>query len=301
MATKRSSRSTFTKAENLHFRPPTRPPTSGEEDSDDPFDLTLMLKPAIKAAARIDHRRGTKRSATVAAQTDEPNEDKGEGEDSGSKLRSRKAVTPAGRRVRFQFLPVSHPKRRRVSDGLEAVQTAPDDIWVAVGEDRCKPCRMVGREICKPQWSAGESCKSCVFCADKSWSCTPPDSWLEKVASILHPKQAPAETHEAATDDVSIEAEKCLLGLGSDEDDTSPATAPSMHPSSTALVRQPLVVGVQHARIIRRFQKIKNVLVNLREVVGEARRVNQEQHDRLYKIDLFMESMINNFLDPDTM
>lgn len=89
--------------------------------------------PRLDIAISADRPRGTKRPAPVAAHIDEPNED--EGRDSESE--SRKSVTPAGRRVRFQSTPVSHPKQRRritVDDDLETAEVAPDEKWVAVGE-----------------------------------------------------------------------------------------------------------------------------------------------------------------------
>jgi hypothetical protein len=135
MAQKRSSPSTLTKAENLRFGPP---PTARDRRGQNPYSRQRLRQrihsdPEILPEISVDQTRGTKRSATVAAQVDEPNEDKGEGEDSESR---RKSVTPDGRRrVRFQFLPVSHSKKRpRVSDGLETEEAAPQEMWVAVGE-----------------------------------------------------------------------------------------------------------------------------------------------------------------------
>jgi hypothetical protein len=41
--------------------------------------------------------------------------------------------------------------------------------------------------------------------------------------------------------------------------------------------------------------------LELRETVLEARRANVEQNDRLVKLDLIMDNMINNFCDPELM
>ncbi|KAI9457972.1 hypothetical protein BJY52DRAFT_1270679 [Lactarius psammicola] len=166
----------------------------------------LPLHPLdIKIGA--DQPRGTKRSAAVAGHIDEmPNEDQGGDSEPGP----RKMVTLAGRRrttrVRFQSPLESPPSQRhRVGDDLETAETSPDGLWVAMGEDRCKPCKLVGREVCKPQWNASKICKPCVFCTGQSWSCNPPDSWLEKAATELRLKQARPKTHEDTTDDAPIE------------------------------------------------------------------------------------------------
>ncbi|KAF8269046.1 hypothetical protein EI94DRAFT_1726121 [Lactarius quietus] len=114
----------------------------------------------------VNQPRGTKRSATVAAHIDGPNEDQGEDSEPGP----RKAIISVrrcqGRRVRFQSPPESRPKQRlRVGNGPEA---ASNEMWVAVGEDMCKPCKLVGREVCKPRWKASEACKSWVFCTGQA-------------------------------------------------------------------------------------------------------------------------------------
>jgi hypothetical protein len=51
----------------------------------------------------------------------------------------------------------------------------------------------------------------------------------------------------------------------------------------------------------RRFKKVKNSLMILRDELAEARKYNHEQNDRLHKIDLVMENIVNNFLDASSM
>lgn len=148
-----------------------------------------MLPPDTKIGP--NQPRGTKRSAAIAAHVDEANEEQSVESEPGP----RKVDTSVRRCVRFQS-PESRPKqRRRVGNDLKTTEAAPDELWVAEGEERCKPCKLVGREVCKPQWSARGSCKSCIFCTGQSWRCNPPGSWLEKVAT-LHPKQRRAKTHK---------------------------------------------------------------------------------------------------------
>ena len=66
--------------------------------------------------------------------------------------------------------------------------------------------------------------------------------------------------------------------------------------------RRPITVGSRReCRIYRRFEKIKGALKELRETVLVARRANVEQNDRLVKLDLIMDNMINNFCDPELM
>ena len=162
-----------------------------------PFDpvIRASLRASVSARTNADHPRGNKRSATVA---DEPSEDQGEGNEP-----TQKSVSPVGRRVRFQSPALSRPKQRqRVDDDLDIAEPAPDKMWVAKGEvgpfnnfsfsrsltllqDRCKPCKLVERDICKPQRSAKGSYEYCVFCTGESSSCNPPDSWLEKAGSLL--------------------------------------------------------------------------------------------------------------------
>jgi hypothetical protein len=80
--------------------------------------------------------QGTKRSAAIAAHINEAvNEDQGEGS-GGSGPGPRKVVTPIGRHTtRSSFLASLRPQQcRRVGDGLEAAEAAPDERWVAVGE-----------------------------------------------------------------------------------------------------------------------------------------------------------------------
>lgn len=165
--------------------------------SDSPFDpVTHSLRARVSARVNADHPRGTKRSATVA---DEPSEDQGEDNEPGLQ----KSASTVGRRVRFLSPALARPKQRqRVDDGLNATETAPDEMWVAKGEvgpfnifrfsqsltlpqDRCKPYKLVERDIGKPQRSAKGSYECCVFCTGESWSCNPPDSWLEKAGSVL--------------------------------------------------------------------------------------------------------------------
>ncbi|KAF8266734.1 hypothetical protein EI94DRAFT_1732383 [Lactarius quietus] len=181
------------KSKNGRIGPPRKNMPEGS------FSFVPRLDPAIYAAISADQPRGTKRSTTVAADIEEPNED-GDSE-------SRKSVTPVRRRVRFLSPPESRPKqRRRVDDDLEATEAAPDEMWVAVGDDRCTRCKLMRREVCKPQRNGSGSCKSCVFCTGKTWQCNPPDSWLEMVASMTHPELPPANIEDAATDDMPIEA-----------------------------------------------------------------------------------------------
>ncbi|KAH9169511.1 hypothetical protein EDB89DRAFT_1984499 [Lactarius sanguifluus] len=158
----------------------------------------------------VDQPRGTKRSATIAAHRDKaPNEDLGGDGVPGP----RKVATPIERPrlPRYPFL--YRNQRRRVDDGPKTAEAAAtDDLWVAVGEERCDPCKLVGREVCKPQWdeSSKPPCTSCVFCTGKSWSCNPPDSWLEKAGTRLRPKQAPPKIHQgvSAGDSTLIEVGK---------------------------------------------------------------------------------------------
>ncbi|KAH8993895.1 hypothetical protein EDB86DRAFT_1317151 [Lactarius hatsudake] len=114
----------------------------------------------------------------------------------------RKVVMPAGRSTtRAKFLSPRESrleKRRRVDDSVENTEATQVAGWVAVGEDRCNPCKLVGRETCIPEQNAS---KSCIFCTGQSWSCNPPDSWLEMVP---HPKQARPKPH-ITKDDVPIE------------------------------------------------------------------------------------------------
>ncbi|KAH8993898.1 hypothetical protein EDB86DRAFT_2928333 [Lactarius hatsudake] len=148
----------------------------------------------------VDQPRGTKRSAAIAAHSDHsdkaPNEDLGGDGEPGP----RKVATPIERPRRPRYY--SFLKRRRVDDDPKTAEVAAtDDLWVAEGGERCDPCKLVGREVCKPQWD--ETSKppftSCVFCTGKSWSCNPPDSWLEKTGTKLRPKQAPPKTHQGVS------------------------------------------------------------------------------------------------------
>ncbi|KAH8981009.1 hypothetical protein EDB92DRAFT_1953514 [Lactarius akahatsu] len=144
----------------------------------------------------VDQPRGTKRSATIAAHSDKaPNEDLGGDGEPGP----RKVATPIERAClpRYSFL--CRSQRRRVDDDPKTAEAAAtDDLWVAVGEEGCDLCKLVGREVCKPQWdeSSKPPCTSCVFCMGKSQSCNPPDSWLEKAGTKLHPKPALPKTHQ---------------------------------------------------------------------------------------------------------
>ncbi|KAH9071462.1 hypothetical protein EDB83DRAFT_250092 [Lactarius deliciosus] len=114
----------------------------------------------------------------------------------------RRVVMPAGRSTtRAKFLSPRESrleKRRRVDDSLKNTEATQVVGWVAVGEDRCNPCKLVGRETCIPEQNAS---KSCIFCKGQSWSCNPPVSWLEMVS---HPKQARSKPH-ITKDDVPIE------------------------------------------------------------------------------------------------
>lgn len=140
-----------------------------------------------------DQPRGTQRSA--AHLNEAFNNDQG-GIDEPP---PRKVVTPAGRsttRATLQSPRESRlEKRRQVDDSLKNTEATQVAGWVAVGEDRCNPCKLVGRETCIPERDAG---MSCMFCTGQSWSCNPPDSWLEKVP---HLKQARPKPHN----DVPIE------------------------------------------------------------------------------------------------
>ncbi|KAH9030934.1 hypothetical protein EDB85DRAFT_1398323 [Lactarius pseudohatsudake] len=155
----------------------------------------------------VDQPRGTKRSAAIAAHSDKaPNEDLGGDGEPGP----RKAATPI-ECPRYKFL--RRIQRRRVDDNPKTAEAAAtDDLWVAVGEERCRPCKLVGWKVCKPQWdeSSKPPCTSCVFCTGKNWSCNPPDSWLERVGTKLRPKQAPPKTHQgiSAGDATPIEVGK---------------------------------------------------------------------------------------------
>lgn len=162
------------------------------------------LLPVLPLDIRIgvDWRQTTGHATAVAAHIDEvPNKD----QDEDSELQPRRVVRAVRRRGRFVTPPETISKHSRV----ETAATL-DEMWVAVGEvapldllqisagshslqDRCKPCTLVGREVCKPQWNASDPCKSCVFCKGRSWSCKPPGSWLEKVDSSL---QERAKTHK---------------------------------------------------------------------------------------------------------
>ncbi|KAI9447570.1 hypothetical protein H4582DRAFT_1894718 [Lactarius indigo] len=126
--------------------------------------------------------RGTNRSAE---RFDEASNDNKVG---GSEPPPQKVVTPAGggtTRATFKSPRETRlERRRRVDDSLNNTEAAQDAGWVAVGEDRCNPCMLVGREVCIPERNAS---KSCLFCTGQSWSCNPPDSWLEK---LPRPKQA---------------------------------------------------------------------------------------------------------------
>ncbi|KAH9030932.1 hypothetical protein EDB85DRAFT_1961685 [Lactarius pseudohatsudake] len=140
-----------------------------------------------------DQPRGTNRSAVHI------NEASNNGQGRVGVPPPRKVVTPAGgstTRATFQSPRESRlEKRRRVDDSLKNTEATQVAGWVAVGEDRCNPCKLVGRETCIPERDAG---MSCIFCTGQSWSCNPPDSWLEKVP---HLKQARPKPHN----DVPIE------------------------------------------------------------------------------------------------
>ncbi|KAH9071465.1 hypothetical protein EDB83DRAFT_2364062 [Lactarius deliciosus] len=155
----------------------------------------------------IDQPRGTKRSAAIAAHSDHsdkaPNEDLGE-------PGPQKVATPIERPrlPRYPFL--YRIQRRRIDDDPKTAEAAATDVlWVAVREERCDPCKLVGREVCKPQWdeSSKPPCTSCVFCTGKSWSCNPSDSWLEKAGTKLRPKQAPPKTHQASPPTTEVKSQ----------------------------------------------------------------------------------------------
>jgi hypothetical protein len=73
-------------------------------------------------------------------------------------------------------------------------------------------------------------------------------------------------------------------------------------PSGPSTTRAPTLADLQmnQARIERRLAKIKHAVVSLRKNLAEARRLNHEQNERLLRIDLFMENIVNNFLDPSS-
>ncbi|KAH8981006.1 hypothetical protein EDB92DRAFT_217405 [Lactarius akahatsu] len=52
---------------------------------------------------------------------------------------------------------------------------------------------------------------SCIFCTGQSWSCNPPDSWLEKVP---HLKQARAKPHNDAPIEVGGSSKTAAEALG---------------------------------------------------------------------------------------
>ncbi|KAH9021070.1 hypothetical protein EDB84DRAFT_1513377 [Lactarius hengduanensis] len=144
----------------------------------------------------VDQPRGTKRSAAIAAHRRHL-----------TRIWVGTVATPI-ERPRYKFL--RRIQRRRVDDDPKTAEAAAtDDLWVAVGEERCRPCKLVGWKVCKPQWdeSSKPPCTSCVFCTGKNWSCNPPDSWLEKVGTKL---QAPPKTHHgvSAGDATPIEVGK---------------------------------------------------------------------------------------------
>ncbi|KAN0137342.1 hypothetical protein V8E53_004787 [Lactarius tabidus] len=193
----KKSKSTLTKDKNRRRVLPRTEEDPGEDPFPSPPDPALFSR--VKARVSTDDTRGTKHSATVS---DEPNEDQDYNESE-----TRKSVSPVGRRARFWRPASPRPKKRqRVGDDLDTAETALDDMWVAEGEDRCKPCKLVEREVCMPLRSARGSYERCVFCMDKSWPCNPPDSWLERVGSVLNLKQPPAQTDEVAMDDAPIVA-----------------------------------------------------------------------------------------------
>ncbi|KAH8980273.1 hypothetical protein EDB92DRAFT_1954102 [Lactarius akahatsu] len=164
-----------------------------DTQSDQPGNLPVL---PLDIEIGVDQPRGTRRSAAIAAHSDKaPNEDLGGDGEPGP----RKAATPIERAClpRYSFL--YRKQRRRVDDDPKTAEAAAtDDLWEAVGEERCDPCKLVGREVYKPQWdeSSKPPCTSCVFCTGKSRSCNSPDSWLEKVGTKLRPKPAPPKTHQ---------------------------------------------------------------------------------------------------------
>ncbi|KAH9030937.1 hypothetical protein EDB85DRAFT_1961714, partial [Lactarius pseudohatsudake] len=179
--------------------PPLPPPRRSERTTKGNLPLDIEIG--------VDQPRGTKRSATIAAHSDKaPDEDLGGDGEPGP----RKAATSIERPRLGPRLPLYsflyRNQRRRVDDDPKTAEAvAIDDLWVAVGEERCDPCKLVGREVCKPQWdeSSKPLCTSCVFCTGKNWSCNPPDSWLEKVGTKLRPTQAPPKTHQVSTGDAT--------------------------------------------------------------------------------------------------
>ncbi|KAH8981008.1 hypothetical protein EDB92DRAFT_217492 [Lactarius akahatsu] len=176
--------------------PPPFPPLRHSERTSEGKALLPVVPLDIKIGA--DQSRGTKRSAAISAQSSDEAPKKDLSEPGPRKMVTRRVA-------RFAFLR-REKQHRRVDDFLETVEVAQEELWVAVGEDRCKPCKLVGREVCKPQWDASAPlvpCKSCVFCTGESWSCNPPDSFLVN-AGVPLTKQAQQKTHQGvSTDDTA--------------------------------------------------------------------------------------------------
>ncbi|KAH8993897.1 hypothetical protein EDB86DRAFT_3244053 [Lactarius hatsudake] len=184
-----------TPAVQSEMPPPPSPPLRHSEGTSTGKVLLPVVPLDIKIG--VDQPQDTKRSersAVISAHSsdDAPKKDLGGHGEPGP----RKMVT---RRVaRFAFL--HREKQHRTA---EVVQ---EELWVAVGEDRCKPCKLVGREVCKPQWDASAPlvpCKSCVFCTGKSWSCNPSDSFLAN-AGVPLTKQAQQKAHQGVSTDDTV-------------------------------------------------------------------------------------------------
>ncbi|KAN0125268.1 hypothetical protein V8E53_015659 [Lactarius tabidus] len=70
--------------------------------------------------------------------------------------------------------------------------------------------------------------------------------------------------------------------------------------SGRSTVRGHLTLQDLHARqdiLEHRINKIKGAITKLRKELAEARRFNHEQNDRLHKIDIHMEHIVDNYFD----
>ena len=82
----------------------------------------------------------------------------------------------------------------------------------------------------------------------------------------------------------------------------SPApAAESSGPSTTGARLTMREVRQRQERIQHRFNKINAAITGLRKDLAEARRHSLEQSDRLLRIDIFMENILDNYLDSSTM
>ncbi|KAH9021071.1 hypothetical protein EDB84DRAFT_1513382 [Lactarius hengduanensis] len=260
-----------TPAVQSEMPPPPFPPLRHSERTSEGKALLLVVPLDIKIGA--DQSRGTKRSAAISAQSSDeaPKRDL-------SEPGPRKMVT---RRVaRFAFLR-REKQHRQVDDFLETAEIAQEELWVAVGEDRCKPCKLVGREVCKPQWDASAPlvpCKSCVFCTGKIWSCNPPGSFLVN-AGVPLTKLARQKTHQGGTP--AFVPHLSLLLTPSHHaavstDDTAPIEVGKS--SETAVNAAPPTTEVEaRVEVVRRQSG--------REKSGKVAQASSDNDDRLVRIE----------------